>query len=703
MNTTPRLPPAGPGPDADEAQESASMRDVLHVLFRHKFKVVAFFLVVTLTALVVLAMSPSKYVSSARLLVQRAPERSLAVNPDSGFTPANRDWTSEVNSEVEILRSQELIEQLVDAIGLDNIVPPERPDTGRLATLKRRLKAVVQKVWSLSAGAGAPPAATYQDRKGEAIVVLTRCIQLEVLKSSDVIAVTATSEDPRLARRLVATLTDLYLAKRVQVRRTPGVRSFFTAQAEKLGKELMNTEAALNALNQEIGGVSLEVNNRSLGERSDRLQQDGSSVESDVRASAAKVQMLQLTLARSAFPGAGGAPLSPKAFEDASSALQTERATLASLLARQASITKQLALIRGQIDRLKTYETRIQDLQRERAQLETSVRNYATTIEKARIDEALEESNISNIRIVEAASAPLQPEPAQKPLKFAMALLFAIGGAVGLAFMSEQFDNTFRRPQDVTRRLGLRTLVAIPRVHSMAPSAARNRSVLAAIRRRQVRAGLAATRDPEDYFETLRHRLFAPMDPGESGPCLIGVTSCHGGEGVTAVALNLAHTIARHAGADNVIYLNANAREAGEGTTYLGDALVEPQADSEVSVMVRRVEQRLVAMEAIDAPGGGLREEVLPATTRFAAALRRIEERGYGFVVLDMPPLCEGAAAIQLARTMRAVVLVIEAEKTRWQVARNAVEQLRETCVEVAGAVLNKRRFYVPGWLYRRA
>ena len=48
------------------------------------------------------------------------------------------------------------------------------------------------------------------------------------------------------------------------------------------------------------------------------------------------------------------------------------------------------------------------------------------------------------------------------------------------------------------------------------------------------------------------------------------------------------------------------------------------------------------------------------------------------------------------------VVLVIEAGKTREQVAVRAKKELEEAGGKVLGVVLNKRKYHIPEWIYKR-
>jgi Mrp family chromosome partitioning ATPase len=74
----------------------------------------------------------------------------------------------------------------------------------------------------------------------------------------------------------------------------------------------------------------------------------------------------------------------------------------------------------------------------------------------------------------------------------------------------------------------------------------------------------------------------------------------------------------------------------------------------------------------------------------------------FDLVLIDSPPLEESPDALALVRKADGVVLVMEAEKTRWPV----VQELRDSIIQhggkVLGVVLNKRRYYIPGWIYKR-
>ena len=71
----------------------------------------------------------------------------------------------------------------------------------------------------------------------------------------------------------------------------------------------------------------------------------------------------------------------------------------------------------------------------------------------------------------------------------------------------------------------------------------------------------------------------------------------------------------------------------------------------------------------------------------------------YDFVIIDAAASSDGFA---LARHVDGVILVVEAEYTRWPVVQNFKDRLVSSGANILGVVLNKRRYYIPSFLYHR-
>src|SRR5205807_7658721 len=122
---------------------------------------------------------PSKYEEETKLLVQR--ERADPhITPESNAPMPVHDTVSEeeINSEVELITSSDVLQKVVTTCGLDK---------------KRALSSLLH------------PWQTPQNRMDKAVADLRADLQLEVLKKTNVISIGYESKDPKLAQKVLAT------------------------------------------------------------------------------------------------------------------------------------------------------------------------------------------------------------------------------------------------------------------------------------------------------------------------------------------------------------------------------------------------------------------------------------------------------------------------------------------------------------------
>jgi protein-tyrosine kinase len=74
----------------------------------------------------------------------------------------------------------------------------------------------------------------------------------------------------------------------------------------------------------------------------------------------------------------------------------------------------------------------------------------------------------------------------------------------------------------------------------------------------------------------------------------------------------------------------------------------------------------------------------------------------FEFVFLDIPSLLHSAEGIALSKLCDGLILVVRAEHTRWEVVEEARRLLEKSNVNILGAVLNRRNFYIPKEIYQR-
>jgi capsular exopolysaccharide synthesis family protein len=73
----------------------------------------------------------------------------------------------------------------------------------------------------------------------------------------------------------------------------------------------------------------------------------------------------------------------------------------------------------------------------------------------------------------------------------------------------------------------------------------------------------------------------------------------------------------------------------------------------------------------------------------------------FDLILIDSPPATVSADALALSPVVDGVILVVEAEATRYEVAEKVVEWIGQHNVKVLGVVLNKRRYPIPKSIYR--
>jgi Mrp family chromosome partitioning ATPase len=131
----------------------------------------------------------------------------------------------------------------------------------------------------------------------------------------------------------------------------------------------------------------------------------------------------------------------------------------------------------------------------------------------------------------------------------------------------------------------------------------------------------------------------------------------------------------------------------------------------EAARSVEAVAAGTLAAECVQTTTGGL--AVIPASSAkrkgrraidVAAVLRRIlaDVGGdYDLVLIDAPSMRDSADAVIAASVVPHIVLVVRAGRARHEIIERIRRELAARRIEVVGAVLNRHRRFIPGWLYR--
>lgn len=180
------------------------------------------------------------------------------------------------------------------------------------------------------------------------------------------------------------------------------------------------------------------------------------------------------------------------------------------------------------------------------------------------------------------------------------------------------------------------------------------------------------------------------------------ITSVFDGEGKTTAALQLAYglTISERS---KVLLVDLNCLNPtlhDVFQTTLSPGLMDTgNSSSEVDKAIRSTEfHRLDVLTYGEKPAGN-REKT---SAFFSSELIRNLQQYYDYIVLDGHSISGASDAALSAVYFDGTLVVVECEKTKWEVLQFAVEKLTNSGANVLGVILNKRKYYIPSFLYSK-
>ncbi len=206
-----------------------------------------------------------------------------------------------------------------------------------------------------------------------------------------------------------------------------------------------------------------------------------------------------------------------------------------------------------------------------------------------------------------------------------------------------------------------------------------------------------------EYYEGLQSNLWVRYPAASTKvTLLVGADS---GCGVSTTAANLAASLAKNSCA-RILLVDANVRSGKQGTCVLSSSASD---DTDVSL------SRLLTDAPVlrDPPAGRSNLYVLPSGRPCALSLaafhsvpleelfRKAREL-FEHVIIDAPSISQHPESLLLMRKADGVILVVESEKTRKQSAFWTKQQIEKAGASLLGVILNRRKYRVPNWLYRR-
>ena len=203
------------------------------------------------------------------------------------------------------------------------------------------------------------------------------------------------------------------------------------------------------------------------------------------------------------------------------------------------------------------------------------------------------------------------------------------------------------------------------------------------------------------YLSALKQAIITSVNGRVLKPFVLAFSSCNPGEGVTTIATNFAYTFAE-ASEHRLLLVDCNLSRPSLHKVFQGDrspGLVECiTSESDLPWSIKHLTQGLDVLFA----GGIVDDPWQMFGSRDFVRFLLEAKKNYNVTVLDCPPVVGVGETTILTSKADATVLVIESEKTRYEVAQRVQKMITNSGGNILGVVLNKKRYHIPELLYKK-
>lgn len=493
--------------------------DIQEFFQRYRGSILIVFLLVTLGTYTALQFYTEKYDTTAAILVKIGRENTdppAVVRNTNVFTSGLR--REEVVSEIEFLKSPDLLGEVIQKIGVDSFKPVRQKPDSFFGAIKFYVKAVAR--FGKEQYKEALIALNLQKRLTDyegALQEVSGSLAVTNVKDTDVISLTLRMASPELSQKVLNELIALYRDRRIQVRQSVGVNAFLQTATEETKAELARAEknreiwksmANLSspkeqktALLGQIREVSTEheqtrreiasytqqlaENEKLLADTSQNTRSGEQSTPNPVLESLKEklvtlqaqradllskynegsktvgnvdLEITQIqTLIQKEHPlrvGSVTTEINP-IWQELQQQKHRLQVALTGLKSREVLQKENLVLLNGQIRRIDSADLKLEQIDREQKIAEDRYLELLKRKQTAEVSEQLDKSRISNVSILTPPTSTVEPTYPRKLLIMGVGLLVGLLLGVGLSMLLHYIDDTVHKAEDLEKDLGL--------------------------------------------------------------------------------------------------------------------------------------------------------------------------------------------------------------------------------------------------------
>lgn len=697
--------------------------ETLRAFWRHKYLLVTIVAVITGLTIFAAYQLPPRYTSSARILINsdtRPTNGSIGIGDAQSLLEKASGGRLSIYSEIEVMRSDRLIEKVVVALNLAedvefnpalqpgmfpsmrdlspvkwliNTLSPLNTDFSDQERSQREMKRIVDSVRARMLIR--PP--------GLANVVVIQFETKAAAKSARMANafVDIYSED-RLSRAAdQAAATSLWLDSRI-AELEGKLRISERKVAEFVAARRLDDNGTSPVIDRRVTelGKRLSIVKSELAEKQVRLRQlrnisasgKGLDSTSEVQNSRAiqRLRGQETTLVRRAaeldtrFGEKHPTMINLRAeIENTRSEIAAEQKRIIGALANEVRIAESaVRSVQGQLDsvdveRASSNEDRVQFLQMRREAL-SNRKLYDLFVTRAKQVEQTSSLNRNPVELISPAKAPTHPSAPRKPIIIAFGFFVSVGLGLVLVLTLERLDGGFRSVTQVERVMREPTLGIVPRIRG-------------AEGRKNVH-DIVFTDAHSPYVEAIRSlRTSLLVSNPDAPPKVVLVASSQSGDGKTSLAISLARLSAIAAIEGRVLLIDGDLRKPSVGPRIgvSPDKGLLDLFSGEATLDEVILTDKKSGLHVLPANVGTPNPPELLNSTHMRDLLAKLRN-SYEMIIIDSPALDAVSDARVLAHYADTTVFVVRWEGTKQHSAVEAMKQLTTAGARVSGIVLQQ-------------
>jgi succinoglycan biosynthesis transport protein ExoP len=723
-------------PHLPRMEDGIGIAELWRVVRRRLSVTIGIVVATVLIATVAVFMQTPMYTAQATLLISPEAPQLLDMTQLMAEPGGEPDYDY-YKTQFELLKGRLLAARVITELNLESNVlfNPRGTTQGPIAGLWSQFKTTLSGVIDTSEPARSSDALEYSVNP-VTIDTYLRHLKVEPKPGTRLVLVTFSLRDPVLAARIANRHVDDFVQLDMEIhsaaQRT--AREFLGTELIDIGRRVQNAEAALNSYRQQNGVLAFDVDDtnkvaaqrmadlskaftdaetrRITAESQMELVQHGQydslpQVVNNPSISMLRPQLINLEAEYARLSTAFN-PEYPKLAE-LKAQLEEDRGAIASQVRNIADAVSRdysAALAQEQKLRSEIAAEKQRDLTQNDAllkdavlerEVETNRDLYKNVLQRMQQMGVAERTPLSNISVVEKASAPLAASSPKKLIDVTISALLALFAGLGLSFILEQLDNRLKSAEDVDAYLHLPTLAIVPDFNTIdtvprmlnrlaADSRATNGRTFGA-------KGLQPRRSVFEGYRSGKGELYRTIRTGVlfsragSPPKTILIASSIEGEGKTWTAVNTAVAFSQ-TGASTLL-IDADLRRPRchemleyENTVGLSEVLVG-QCEAEDLIQQKNGGSFYFLAAGSTPPN--------PAELLTSIRMREVMDllsEHYDYILIDSAPLTYASDSLGMAAMVDGVVVVLGAHTAK-QSARRACDRLTRVGAVVLGLVLN--------------